>query len=210
MGYIPLGMVFGFLFVQAGGPVFLAIFASVFIYAGASQFALVPMMAAGLPIASLALAALVINLRHIFYGLSLLERMPHSLGSRLYLMFSLTDETYSSLTTLPNHTTPKQMVALAAINHGWWITGTVLGAWLGSHVTVPFAGLDFALAALFAVLTVEQWRATQTLWPIALGLLAYTACYWIQPSHALVMAIAVCAIVGWFSTSDPRHYKQHA
>lgn len=199
MGYIPLAMVFGFLFVQAGGSVHLAWLASILIYAGASQFALVPMLAANLPIPAIALAALVINLRHIFYGLSLLDRMPQNKLSRLYLIFALTDETYSTLTTLPSQTTTRQMVILAALNQGWWVLGTLLGAWLGSHIKVPFAGLDFALAALFAVLTVEQWRSTQRIWPIVLGPLAYAIAYWAVPAHALVLAIAICGLVGWLT-----------
>ncbi len=90
MGYVPLGMVFGFLFVQAGGAWYLALAASLLVYAGASQFAMIPMLAAGLPVASLALAALVINLRHAFYGLSLLNDQPSSRLARLYLIFALT------------------------------------------------------------------------------------------------------------------------
>jgi 4-azaleucine resistance transporter AzlC len=76
MGYVPLGMVLGFLFVQAGAPWWLALTASVCVYAGASQFMMVPMLAAGLPVASIALATLVVNLRHMFYGLSLLHKLP--------------------------------------------------------------------------------------------------------------------------------------
>lgn len=76
MGYVPLGMVFGFLFVQAGAVWWLAVAASVLVFAGAAQFMMVPMLALGLPLASIALATLVVNLRHIFYGLSLLDKLP--------------------------------------------------------------------------------------------------------------------------------------
>ena len=78
MGYIPLGTVFGFLFVQAGGHWALAWLSSLLIYAGAAQYMMIPMLAAGMPLAAIALATLVVNLRHIFYGLSLLERLPPS------------------------------------------------------------------------------------------------------------------------------------
>ena len=76
MGYIPLGMVFGFLFVQAGGAWWLAALASLVVYAGAAQYMMTPLLAVGTPLGALALATLIVNLRHIFYGLSLLGRFP--------------------------------------------------------------------------------------------------------------------------------------
>ena len=128
VGYVPLGAVFGFLFVQAGGAWWMAIASSVLIYAGASQFMMIPMLTAGLPIGSIALATLVVNLRHVFYGLSLLHLVPKNGLAKFYLIFGLTDETYSLLTTLPAETTPMQRVWLTLINQMWWVSGTALGA----------------------------------------------------------------------------------
>lgn len=197
MGYVPLGMVFGFLFVQAGGAWWLAMLASVWIYAGASQFAMIPMLAAGLPVASLALAALVINLRHAFYGLSLLHDRPRHWLARWYLVFALTDETYSLITTLKPKPAPEQMVILAGINQFWWLLGTTLGAAVGTQLPVSLQGLEFALAALFAVLTVEQWRATRTWVPIGLALASYGVMAWLFPSQALLLAMAVCVVASF-------------
>ena len=192
VGYVPLGMVFGFLFVQAGGAWYLALAASLLVYAGASQFAMIPMLAAGLPVASLALAALVINLRHAFYGLSLLHSQPSNRLARLYLIFALTDETYSLLTTLQPRPSPEQMAYLAGLNQCWWVLGTALGAWLGAQLPVSLVGLEFALAALFAVLTVEQWRATRQWLPLLVAPLSYAAMLWWWPQQALLLAMAVC------------------
>ncbi|HSH47785.1 MAG TPA: AzlC family ABC transporter permease, partial [Halomonas sp.] len=71
VGYVPLGLVFGLLFVQAGGAPWLAVLSSVIVFAGAAQFMMVPMLAAGLPVSAILFATLVINLRHVFYGLPL-------------------------------------------------------------------------------------------------------------------------------------------
>src|SRR5690554_3163656 len=161
MGYIPLGMVFGFLFVQAGASWWLAVLASLVVYAGASQFAMIPMLAAGLPLASLAVAALVINMRHIFYGLSLLKDRLANFFLRWCLVFALTDETYSVITASRPRPAASQMVFLAGINQGWWTLGTIIGAGLGAQLPVSLNGLDFALAALFAILTAEQWRVNR-------------------------------------------------
>lgn len=196
MGYVPLGMVFGFLFVQAGATLWLALLASVLVFAGAAQFMMVPMLATGLPLASIALATLVVNLRHVFYGLSLLQKLPHQPWARWYLVFALTDETYSVLTTLPPGTSTRQMVLVALLNQGWWVLGTLLGAVIGSQAQVPLIGLDFALAALFAVLAVEQWRSAHSAAPLWVALASYAAAQLLMPQQALLIAIALCVLAG--------------
>jgi len=200
MGYVPLGMVFGFLFVQAGAPWWLALAASVFVFAGAAQFMMVPMLAAGLPVASIALATLVVNLRHVFYGLSLLHKLPVQPWSRWYLVFALTDETYSVLTTLPPGTRTGQMVMVAMLNQGWWVLGTLLGAVIGAQAPIALVGLDFALAALFAVLAVEQWRSADSAAPLWVAVLSYAVAWTVAPQQALLVAIALSVLAGLFGS----------
>lgn len=196
MGYVPLGMVFGFLFAQAGGAWWLALTVSALVYAGAAQFTMIPMLAASMPAVTIALAVAVVNLRHVFYGLSLLERVPSAGWRRWYLAFALTDETYSLLTTLGPDTGGRVMVRIAAINQGWWMLGTLLGALAGERASVPLAGLDFALAALFAVLAVEQWRARASAAPLWVALLAYGAASALAPAHALALSILASIAAG--------------
>ena len=196
MGYIPLGMVFGFLFVQAGAGWAMALLASLVVYAGAAQYMMIPMVAAGLPIGTIALATLLINLRHIFYGLSLLDTFPRGFLLRWYTAFALTDETYSVLTTLPRETPPRRLALLALLNQSWWVLGTLLGALIGSQGQVPLDGLDFVLCALFAVLTVEQWRARRSPLPLWTAVIAYAVAAAVAPQHALVLAILLSIIVG--------------
>lgn len=196
MGYVPLGAVFGYLFVQAGGPWWLALLASLIVYAGAAQFMMVPMLAAGLPAGTIALATLVINLRHVFYGLSLLERLPRASPARWYTVFALTDETYSLLTTIAQAAPARQMALIAAINQGWWLLGTAIGALLGARLPSALEGLDFVLAALFAVLAVEQWRRRQDITPFWAAPLAYAFALALAPGHALAIAIFASIAIG--------------
>lgn len=196
MGYIPMGAVFGFLFVQAGADGWLALLASLLVYAGAAQFMMIPMLAAGLSLGTIALATLVINLRHVFYGLSLLDRLPPGRWQRAYLMFALTDETYSVLTTLPADSNPRQQVLLAALNQSWWVLGTGIGAVLGAQAQLALAGLDFVLAALFAVLTVEQWRSRKSPAPLWVALAAYALACWLVPQQALLVAMVLSILAG--------------
>ena len=196
MGYIPLGMVFGFLFVQAGATWFMAALASIVVYAGAAQYMMVPMVAMGMPLSTIALATLLVNLRHVFYGLSLLDTFPRTPLLRWYAAFALTDETYSVLTTLPRDTDPRQMTLLALLNQCWWVLGTLIGAVIGSQARVPLDGLDFVLCSLFAVLTVEQWRTRHSALPLWTALGAYAVAAVFVPKHALVFAILLSIIVG--------------
>lgn len=203
MGYVPLGAVFGFLFVQAGGSGWLAMASSLLVYAGAAQFMMVPMLAAGLPVSAIALATLVLNLRHVFYGLSLLNTLPACRWQRWYCIFALTDETYSVLTALPAQERASRMALISALNQGWWVLGTALGAVLGTQAQIGLAGLDFVLAALFAVLAVEQWRARRDVVPIWIAIAAYAAGSVLMPSQALAIAIALCLLAAALRPARP-------
>ena len=198
MGYIPLGTVFGFLFVQAGAQWWLAVAASVFVYAGAAQYMMIPMLAAGMSVGSIALATAVVNLRHVFYGLSLLHTMPQNPLLKWYLIFGLTDETYSLVTTMPDNSDPKRMAAVALINQGWWVLGTLVGALIGVQATSHWVGLDFALVALFCVLAVEQWRSRKSSAPLWVALASYALAYPVLPSHAMVVSIGLSVAAAVF------------
>ncbi|WP_323012299.1 AzlC family ABC transporter permease [Castellaniella sp.] len=208
MGYIPLGAVFGFLFVQAGGAGWLALLSSLLIYAGAAQFMMVPMLAAGLPLGTIALATLVLNLRHVFYGLSLLNHMPTQRWQRWYSIFSLTDESYSVLTALKPQDRTRRMALVCALNQGWWVLGTALGVFLGARVQIGLTGLDFVLAALFAVLAVEQWRVRLDAVPIWIALTAYVVALVVLPGQALAVAIALSLMAAALRPARPTVGRQ--
>jgi len=196
MGYVPLGAVFGFLMVQAGAVWWLPLLTSIFVFAGAAQFMAIPLLTAVSPLSAITIATLVVNLRHMFYGFSLLEKMPVKRWQRIYLIWALTDENYSVLTTLPPDTSDAQRVGLAMLNHGWWVLGTLLGVVLGAQVRHSLVGLEFSLVALFAVLAIEQWRATRQPFPIATAIGAYALASWCWPQQALTVAIGISLLVG--------------
>ena len=201
MGYIPLGAVFGFLFVQAGGQAWMAVMASVVVYAGASQFMMIPMLAAGMSVGTIALATLIVNLRHAFYGLSLLDRFPKGTWVRWILVFGLTDETFSVLTTMPQGVGHRQMMLVTLLNQAWWVLGTIMGAVIGAQAQVSLAGLDFVLAALFAVLAVEQWRTRYSAAPLWIAIIAYGVAYAVSARHALLISIALSLTAGVILTA---------
>ncbi len=194
MGYIPLGIVFGFLFVQAGAQWWLAIIASMMIYGGASQYMMVPMMAAGMPISAIAFATFVINLRHIFYGLSILNKLPKTGWPKWLVAFWLTDETYSLICSFPEGTSVKKILWLACFDHCWWILGSGLGAVLGTQIASGLAGIDFVLTSLFAMLLCEQWRARSSSNPVWVAIASYVVARLISVENALALSIAFCCV----------------
>lgn len=196
LGYVPLGIVFGFLFVQAGGAPWLAVVSSILIYGGAVQYMMVPMLAAGASVASIAFATAVLNLRHIFYGLPILRKMPERGWRRWYCVFALTDETFSLLSLFPEDASKKKVLWLCFFNHVWWIVGSLLGAVLGAAARIELQGMDFVLTSLFSVLMCELWRQRASAWPLWSALAGYFAMRFLVPGQALTLSIAFCMIAG--------------
>lgn len=196
MGYIPLGLVFGFLFTQAGGPAYMAVICSILVYGGASQYMMVPMLVAGATVIEIAFATLVINLRHIFYGISLLKKVPTNGWKRWYVAFGLTDETYSILSIYPDGTSHNRALWLTLFNHTWWVIGAALGAAIGVSADIDLKGIDFVLTSLFAMLCCEQWRNRMSAWPLWSALVAYALAYVLVPAQALAVSIGLCVIAG--------------
>ena len=137
LGYIPLGMAFGFLLDGAGYHWIYAFLMSLFVYAGSVQFLAVALLAAGAGLTEFAIATLLLNFRHAFYGLSLLDKFSGVGRVKPYLIFALTDETYALLTTtdIPQGSSKSRFYFyIAALDHLYWIAGSVLGAVLGSFL----------------------------------------------------------------------------
>ena len=142
-GYLFLGTAFGAVLAQAGfGPAW-ALAASTLVYAGSLQFVMVPLMAAGTSLVTVALTALMVNARHLFYGLSYIERFSRMGGLRPYMVFSLTDETYSVFCGMPGEESDGVMVRVALYDQLYWIAGSVVGALLASSLPVDLTGIDF-------------------------------------------------------------------
>jgi len=165
LGYIAIGVAFGLVLSGAGYPWHLALVMSLWMYAGAGQFIAAGLFAAGTSLWEAALVQLVVNARHIAYGLSMLKRFGEAGRFKPYLIFSLTDETFALLSSLPDKGGPfggegEQhrlfMFYVALLNQGYWVAGSVIGALAGTLITFDMYGIAFALTALFIVLMIEQ------------------------------------------------------
>ncbi|MEG2633680.1 MAG: AzlC family ABC transporter permease [Oscillospiraceae bacterium] len=165
LGYSFIGIAFGLLLQRAGFGVLWAFFISLTVYAGSMQFVLVGILSGGMSLLSVIVMTLSINSRHIFYGLSFIERFKKMGGRRPYMIFSLTDETYSLLCSVKTPAELKEddvFFAIALLNQLYWIIGSCAGSLLGELISFNSTGIEFAMTALFVVIFVEQWMSSKT------------------------------------------------
>ena len=199
LGYIPLGMAFGFLLDGAGYHWIYAFLMSLLVYAGSGQFLAVALLAAGAGLTEFLIATLLLNLRHAFYGLSLLEKFSDVGIVKPYLIFALTDETYALLTTTEVPTGGSKgrfYFYIAALDHLYWITGSLLGALLGSLMELNLEGMAFVLTALFVVLTIEQYFNSSVRFPFiaAVGAGALSLVLF-SPDNMLLISIILGTLI---------------
>ncbi|GAU77885.1 AzlC family ABC transporter permease [Fusibacter sp. 3D3] len=172
-GYLFLGIAFGLLLQRAGYNFIWSFFISTFVFAGSMQFVLISFLGTSTSFLSIILMTLSINSRHIFYGLSFIEKFKHMGKAYPYMIFSLTDETYSLLcgTQIPSDLQEdKVFFAIASLNQSYWVVGSVLGGLLGEMIFFNTTGIDFAMTALFVVIFIEQWRSATVHIPALIGI----------------------------------------
>lgn len=167
-------------------------------FAGSGQYAGVDFLASGASLLTTGFMTFIINARHFFYGFSLLDKYKGAGAMKPYMIFGLTDETYSIVCSAKLDDTidrKKYYFLLTALNHVYWITGCVLGAVLGEFLPFSSEGIDFAMTALFIVIMTEQWLSSKQHLPAVLGVVTTAACliifgaqYFIIPSMLLIAA----------------------
>ena len=180
-GYIVLGLGFGVLLQSKGYGAGWALAMGGLIYAGSMQYVTIDLLAGGASLISAALMTLMVNARHLFYGISMLERYKDTGAAKPYLIFALTDETYSVVCSggVPEGVDRKKYYFwVSLLNQLYWIAGGVAGALLGSVLPFDTTGIDFSMTALFLV--VYCLRGVDLL----------------GPTHGLPELLAGAAVVG--------------
>lgn len=201
-GYLFLGMGFGILLAeQTGKGVGWAALMAVFVLAGSGQYLAVELLKNNSDLLSAAIAIFLVNARHIFYGISLIDAYKNAGLKKLYMIFGLTDETYSLVTQkqppegMPRHT---YCLLVTAFDHVYWIIGCVLGNLAGSYIPINFQGVEFVLTALFVTLFVEQWVSSKNHVPALIGVGCTVVClavvgkdYFLIPSMVLIAVLLI-------------------
>ncbi len=179
MGYLSIGIVFGWMLAAVGyGPLW-AVGMSLAVYAGSGQYLGVSLLASNASLPDVALLTLIINFRHLVYGLSMLEKFNGMGRRKVYMIFSLTDETYALLAGIrpPEGVNEKDFYfTIALLDHLYWVAGSLIGSVAGSLITINTSGIEFAMTALFIVIAVDQWRAASSHFPALLGAAGTLVC----------------------------------
>ena len=198
-GFLCLGVAYGVLMESKGyGPEWSVLMSAV-AFGGSMQFVAITLLTTAFDPVQAFLLSVMVNARHMFYGLSLLDKYKGLGKVRPFLIYVLCDETFSLVSTLE----PPEGVArrdfylwISLLDYLYWITGTALGGLLGNFITFDTTGLDFALTALFVVLFLEQWRKPENrpagvigILCAAVSLAVFRADNMVIPAMVLVLAV---------------------
>ena len=179
-GYLVLGIGFGIVLETKGFGVGWAFAMSFFIYAGSLQFVAIDLLTGGAGLLTTALTALMVNARHLFYGISMIDRYKGAGKKKPYMIFALTDETYSLVCQDPVEEDMKEKhryyFLVSLFDQFYWVTGSVIGSVLGAIIPFNTEGIDFALTALFVTVFVEQWLSTKKHRPAIVGVTVSVVC----------------------------------
>lgn len=197
-GYLVLGAAFGILMNSKGIPLFWTAFSSIFVYAGSMQFVSIALLASGFDLLGAFIITLMVNARHIFYGISFLQRYRNLGSIKPYLIFSLTDETFSVICNLepPKGVSRKWLYFyISLLNHLYWIIGSVLGGILGGLLKLETQGMEFVLTALFVITFINQWKSTRNHVPAIIGVVSALICRFIFGASDFIIPSMILIIL---------------
>lgn len=196
-GYLFLGFAFGVSLQQAGFGVIWAVAISVFVYAGSLQFMMIPLLVSNASLFTMFFTTLFVNCRHIFYGLTFIERFRKVKHGCPYLIFSLTDETYSVLCSQKDveQISDRELFFIHLLDHLYWIIGSFAGACFGSVIKLDLTGIDFAMTALFGVIFYEQMENANSYLPALVGLLSAVCSFFLFGADQFLLPALILAVL---------------
>ncbi len=173
-GYVVLGIGFGILLSTKGYGVLWALSMGLLIYSGTMQFVAAEMFTAGTALGTAGMTALMVSARHLFYGLSMIERYRDIHGlKKAYMIYALTDETYSLVCESDDE---DYCFWVSLLDHSYWLIGGIIGSVLGQVLKFDSRGIDFALTALFVSICVDQWLSSEEHIPALTGIISSVVC----------------------------------
>ncbi len=178
-GYVVLAIGFGILLNSKGYSIWWSLAMSVFIYAGSMQYLAIDLLTGGASLITTAITTIMVNGRHLFYGISMIDKYKNTGFKKPYLIFSLTDETYSlNCGELPEDVENRSLYyfLVSLFNHCYWVIGTIIGSLLGNIIPFNTKGIDFALTALFITIFVEQYKTSKNHKPAIVGVVCSVVC----------------------------------
>ncbi len=170
--YVFVSMAYGMMMASAGFPWYDSLLVSLTVYTGAFQFVLITFLSSGASLITIALTALLMNSRQSFYSLTFLKEFKQMGRRKLYMIHTMTDETYAVNCTLdlPKKEKEDTMFLVALFSRCYWMIGSVLGGILGQIIPFDLTGIDFCMTALFLIIFIDQWEKAEKHTPALTGL----------------------------------------
>lgn len=194
-GFLPVGIAYGILMQNIGYNTAWTGICSLFVLAGSLQFLMVTFFAGGVSLFTVAIMALLVNSRHIFYGLSFIEKFRSFGKWKYFLIYSLSDESYSLHCShdFDESVNEKWAYILTGVFvAGYWIILSILGAFIGSLIPFDTTGIDFALTALFLTILLDQLKGADHHLPALVGLVSSVVClFFFGPSGFILPSLVI-------------------
>ena len=170
--YVFVSMAYGMMMASAGFPWYDSLLVSLTVYTGAFQFVLITFLSSGASLITIALTALLMNSRQSFYSLTFLKEFKQMGRRKLYMIHTMTDETYAVNCTLdlPKKGKEDTMFLVALFSRCYWMIGSVIGGILGQIIPFDLTGIDFCMTALFLIIFIDQWEKAKKHTPALTGL----------------------------------------
>ena len=205
-GYVVLGISYGVLMTASGFPFWMPMLTSLAIFAGSMEFVLINLLLGGFDLLQAFLMTLMINARHLFYGVSMLEKYKGMGLKKLYLVFGLTDESFSvNCVTEPPEGVDRGWFALfvTLLDHCYWFLGATLGGIFGTILHFNTEGLDFVMTAMFVVIFMEQWKKDDNHLSAILGVVLPVICLMIFGAQSFMIPAMLAILLGLAAVRRP-------
>lgn len=176
--YLFVSMAYGIMMEEAGFDWYYSLLISLTVYTGAFQFLLITFLSSGASVLTIALTAFLMNSRQTFYSLTFVDVFRHMGKKMIYMIHTMTDETYAVNLTLTSKGKEKEdtMFLIALLSRCYWMTGAVAGGILGQVLPVDLEGIDFCMTALFIIILIDQWEKSDNHFPVLAGLAVALLC----------------------------------
>ncbi|MFI7062286.1 AzlC family ABC transporter permease [Kribbella sp. NPDC050124] len=196
LGIFPLGVALGLLVIQAGLPWWIAPALSLAAFAGSLELLLVGMIATTAPLAAVALTVFVVNFRHVFYAFSFPLDLVKNRFAKAYAVYAMIDEAYAVQASLaPSERSSARLIAMQLACQTYWVGGGLVGVAVGAALPAPIKGLEFALCALFTVLTLDAFRSRRELPSLLLALGSVVVALLLTPGAAMFTALVLFVLL---------------
>ena len=202
VGFFPVGIAYGVLMSNLGYNFIWSALSSLFIYAGSLQMLMVSFLMNNVPLLTVAITSLLLNSRHIFYGISFIDRFKEYGFWKYFLIYGMSDENYSLLCSYREKDGVNEKavhILSAALIWFYWILFSALGGLIGQFITFNTTGIDFALTALFVVILIEQIKGAASRLPVLIAaassviwILLVGADHFLLPSLVSTVAVLIC------------------